>query len=130
MKQQKIITHLHALQKSTRKNLKVRSVTAFKIRVVESFYQPHSFIILALGFRFALSFGFSNFSAFCWLFQFTFISVSHFPTMEEIGLGALEHAEVVQTVAKATNTSNHRLVYTKYTSVQRYQIGKYASENG
>ena len=50
MKQQKIITHLHALQKSTRKNLKVRSVTAFKMTVVESFYQPHSFIILALGF--------------------------------------------------------------------------------
>ena len=64
MKQQKIITHLHALQKSTRKNLNVRTVTAFKIRVVESFYQPNAFIILALGFRFAFSFGFSIFSAF------------------------------------------------------------------
>ena len=50
--------------------------------------------------------------------------------MEETGLGALEHAEVVQTVAKATNTSNRSSVYTKYTAVQRYRIGKYASEYG
>ena len=49
--------------------------------------------------------------------------------MEETGLGALEHAEVVQTVAKATNTSNRSSAYTKYTAVQRYRIGKYASEN-
>ena len=50
--------------------------------------------------------------------------------MEETGLGALEHAEVVQTVAKTTNTSNRSSAYTKYTAVQRYKIGKYASENG
>ena len=50
--------------------------------------------------------------------------------MEETGLGALGHTEVVQTVAKATNTSNSSSTYTKYTAVQRYQIGKYASENG
>ena len=49
--------------------------------------------------------------------------------MEETGLGALEHAEVVQTVAKATNTSNRSSAYTKYTAVQRNRIGKYASEN-
>ena len=56
--------------------------------------------------------------------------MSHFPTMEETDLGALEHAEVVQTVAKATNTSNRSSTYTKYTAVQRYRIGKCASENG
>ena len=56
--------------------------------------------------------------------------MSHFPTMEETGLGALEHAEVVQTVAKATNTSNCSPAYTKYTAVQRYRTGKYATENG
>ena len=50
--------------------------------------------------------------------------------MEETGLGALEHAEVVQTVAKAASNSNRSSAYTKYTAVQRYQIGKYASENG
>ena len=50
--------------------------------------------------------------------------------MEETSLGARKHAEVVQTVAKATNTSNHSSTYTKYKAVQRYQIGKYASENG
>ena len=50
--------------------------------------------------------------------------------MEETNLGALEHAEVFQTVAKATNTSNRSSAYTKYTAVQRYQIGKYASGNG
>ena len=56
--------------------------------------------------------------------------MSHFPTIEEACLGALEHAEVAQTVAKATNTSNHSSAYTKYAAVQRYRIGKYASENG
>ena len=49
--------------------------------------------------------------------------MTHFPTMEETGLGALEHAEVVQ-------TSNRSSAYTKYTAVQRYRIGKYASESG
>ena len=58
------------------------------------------------------------------------MSVLHFPTIEETGLGALEHTEVVQTVAKATNTSNRSWAFTKYTTVQRYRIGKYASENG
>ena len=56
--------------------------------------------------------------------------MSHFSTIEETCLGALEQAQVAQTVAKATNTSNHSSAYTKYAAVQRYGIGKYASKNG
>ena len=40
--------------------------------------------------------------------------MSHFPSAEETGLGALTHAETVQAVQKARNTKQRGSTYVEY----------------
>ena len=60
--------------------------------------------------------------------NFVFSFIGETPLRRETGLGEVEHATVVGKFVSAKNKK--RKAYRKYTGRERYQIGKYASENG
>ena len=51
------------------------------------------------------------------------------PSTEETGPGAIGREATVKAIQKATN-SKKRSAYNKFTTSERFKIGKYASENG
>ena len=50
------------------------------------------------------------------------------PSMEEIGLGAVDHANVVTAVTEQYKNDS-RSSYVKYSEYEHFMIGKYANEN-
>ena len=52
------------------------------------------------------------------------------PTMEETGLGAVDHANVVAATTEQYENGSKRSSYVKYSENERFMIGKYSNENG
>ena len=52
------------------------------------------------------------------------------PTMEETGLGIVDHANVVAATKEQYENDSKRSSYVKYTENERFMIGKYSNENG
>lgn len=49
---------------------------------------------------------------------------------QDTGLGILDHIAATQAATSASNTSNRKKNYVHWTEKERFQIGKYAAENG
>ena len=49
------------------------------------------------------------------------------PTMEETGLGNVDYTSVINSIQSSSSSRSH---YAKYSSNDRYEIGKFASETG
>jgi len=52
------------------------------------------------------------------------------PTMEETGLGAVNHASIVAAVTDQHKNDYKRSPYVKYSEMDCFMIGNYTNENG